>query len=133
MKKDRLKTNQRGFTFVELLVVITIIGVIFASGIVAFTSITIRSRDTRRRADLESIRQSLEMCRSLIGNYPTAIYDVGGLSCSASGPVLMTKVPTDPKPDTNCSTNYVYSRSSATVYTLTSCQEAGGTYQVSSP
>lgn len=125
--------KHQGFTFVELLVVITIIGVIFASGIVAFTSITVRSRDTRRRADLEAIRQSLEMCRSLMGSYPTTIYDVGGLSCSVSGPILMAKVPTDPRPDTSCAENYVYSRSSATVYTLTSCQEVGGTYQVSSP
>lgn len=122
-----------GFTFVELLVVITIIGVIFASGIVAYTSITTKSRDTRRRADLEAIRQSLEMCRSLTGNYPTAIYDDGGLSCSVSGPVLMTVVPTDPKPSSSCLDEYVYNRPTTTVYTLAACQEAGGTYQVASP
>jgi len=126
------KKNQ-GFTFVELLVVITIIGVIFASGIVAFTSITIRSRDTRRRSDLEAIRQSLEMCRSLSGEYPSAIYDAGGISCSASGPILMSIVPTDPKPGTNCNSQYTYVRSTTTTYTLTTCQESGGTYQVASP
>lgn len=125
--------KNKGFTFVELLVVITIIGVIFASGIVAFSSITIRSRDARRRSDLEAIRQSLEMCRSLTGSYPTSIYDVGGLSCSVSGPVLMTIVPTDPKTSLSCASQYVYNRSSATIYTLSSCQEVGGTYQVASP
>lgn len=129
MKKSRLS----GFTFVELLVVITIIGVIFASGIVAFTSISTRSRDTRRRADLEAIRQSLEMCRSLAGEYPASIYAAGGISCSASGPVLMNQVPTDPKPDGSCASQYAYVRTTTTTYTLTACQESGGTYQVASP
>lgn len=125
--------KNKGFTFVELLVVITIIGIIFASGIVAFTSISVKSRDTRRRADLEAIRQSLEMCRSLTGVYPTSIYDAGGISCSVSGPNLMKIVPTDPKPDTSCASQYVYVRSTTTTYTLTACQESGGTYQVASP
>ncbi len=122
-----------GFTFVELLVVITIIGVIFASAIVAYTSITVRSRDTKRRSDLEAIRQSLEMCRSLVGSYPTTIYAVGGISCSDTGPVLMANVPTDPKVSSSCLSQYIYNRSSATTYVLTACQENGGTYQVTSP
>lgn len=127
------KNKFAGFTFIELLVVITIIGIIFASGIVAFTSISVRSRDTRRRADLEAIRQSLEMCRSLVGEYPDSIYDNGGISCSVSGPILMSVVPTDPKPDTSCLSQYVYSRPTTTTYTLTACQESGGSYQVASP
>lgn len=125
----RSQTRQSGFTFVELLVVITIIGVIFASAIVAYTSITIRSRDVRRRSDLEAIRQSLEMCRSLVGAYPASIDS--GVSCSVTGPVLMAVLPTDPKPSVTCT--YTYSWASATSYTLTACQEAGGTYQVASP
>lgn len=110
----KLGGQEKGFTFVELLVVITIIGVIFASGIVAFTSITTRSRDTRRRSDLEAIRQSLEMCRSLAGVYPSAIYDAGGISCSPTGPILMSVVPTDPKPSDSCSSQYTYVRSTTT-------------------
>ncbi|EKD56047.1 MAG: hypothetical protein ACD_58C00311G0004 [uncultured bacterium] len=126
-------SSSRGFTFVELLVVITIIGVIFSSAIVAYTSITVRSRDTKRRTDLEAIRQSLEMCRSLTGEYPTAIYSAGGISCSVTGPILLAVVPTDPKPSTNCDLLYAYDRLTTTSYTLTACQEVGGNYQVASP
>jgi prepilin-type N-terminal cleavage/methylation domain-containing protein len=120
---------QAGFTFVELLVVITIIGVIIASAIVAYTSITIRSRDVRRRSDLEAIRQSLEMCRSLTGAYPASIET--NVSCSPTGPILMSVIPSDPKPSVTCV--YEYNWITATTYTLTACQEAGGTYQVASP
>lgn len=133
LRSPLVQLNNLGFTFIELLVVITIVGVIFSSGIVAFSSITVRSRDTRRRADLEAIRQSLEMCRSLTGSYPASIYDVGGLSCSGTGPVLMASVPTDPKTSADCALQYQYVRSTVTTYTLTSCQEVGGTYQVASP
>lgn len=127
------KRADQGFTFVELLVVITIVGVIFASGIVAYSSITVRSRDVRRRSDLEAIRQSLEMCRSLTGTYPLSI--ATNVSCSASGPILMTTIPTDPKPSETCSSSYVYAPVAPTYtsYTLTACQESGGTYQVASP
>jgi prepilin-type N-terminal cleavage/methylation domain-containing protein len=123
--------KNKGFTFIELLVVITIIGVIFASGIVAYTSITIRSRDVRRRSDLEAIRQSLEMCRSLVGTYPLNI--TTNVSCSASGPVLLTTIPTDPKPSANCVYSYFPIAPTYTTYTLTACQEAGGSYTVASP
>jgi prepilin-type N-terminal cleavage/methylation domain-containing protein len=121
----------KGFTFVELLVVITIIGVIFASGIVAYSSITVRSRDVRRRSDLESIRQSLEMCRSLTGAYPQNIDT--NVSCSASGPVLMATIPTDPKTSETCVYTYTPVAPTYTSYTLTACQEVGGIYQVASP
>src|SRR5258706_9202936 len=93
----------KGFTFIELLVVITIIGVIFASGIVTFSAITTKSRDTRRKADLEAMRQSLEMCRTLTGAYPDSSYvyqadeQNSTLSCGATGPQLMSKTPSDPK------------------------------------
>ena len=124
--------DKRGFTFIELLVVITIIGVIFASAIVTFTSITTRSRDTRRKADLEAVRQSLEMCRSLTGAYPDTIYDE--ISCSVSGPILLKNTPHDPKPCSDLVGAYSYDKASSTEYTLSApCMEIDTTYQVTNP
>lgn len=129
--------NNRGFTFVELLVVITIIGIIFASGAVAYTAITTRSRDARRKADLESIRQSVEMCRSLTGTYPAVVYESDmSLSCNgASGPVLMTKTPVDPRPCAGAPTGkYTYTPLTNVTYTLTApCMEVDTGYQVTNP
>ncbi len=121
--------KNKGFTFVELLVVITIIGVIFASGIVAYSSITMRSRDARRRADLEAIRQSLEMCRSLTGTYPLSILEE--ISCSGDGPTLMGTVPIEPKAVEGCAATYTYipQEPSYTSYVLSACNE----YEVTQP
>src|SRR3989344_2206691 len=120
--------NFKGFTFVELLVVITIIGVIFAAGIVSYSTITTRSRDARRKADLEAIRQSLEMCRSLTGAYPADISS--NVTCSV-GVVLLAKTPTDPKP---CGgppvvSAYTYSRPTTMTYTLSAPCFENGSYQ----
>ena len=122
------KLIDKGFTFVELLVVITIIGIIFASGIVSYTSISQRSRDTRRKSDIEAIRQSLEMCRSLSGVYPANI--TNSVTCT-TGEVLMTTVPNDPKPCPGVT--YTYVRPTTVSYTLTApCMESG-VYSVSQP
>lgn len=122
--KNHIKFASNGFTFVELLVVITIIGVIFSSGAVAYSAITVRSREARRQADIESIRQALEMCRSLTGSYPLSIAN----EVNCSGNVMLESTPKDPK----CNTVYVYSRSDATNYTLSANCE-GSTYSVKNP
>lgn len=132
---------KNGFTFIELLVTLTIIGVVFASGIVTFTALTTRSRDTRRKADMEAIRQSLEMCRSLIGTYPDSGYVYQAdptnsfLKCGASGPTLMQKTPVDPKPcPSSPDGEYTYNKTSDTTYTLSDgCMEVDTGYQVTNP
>jgi len=48
-----------GFTLVELLVVITIIGLLSASGFVAYGNLSQRNRNDRRRLDGQSIRSAL--------------------------------------------------------------------------
>lgn len=134
--------KNKGFTFVELLVVITIIAVIFAAGVVSYASIGLRSRDSRRKADLEAIRQSLEMCRTIAGEYPADIYTShnGYLSvvCTdTSETVTMKSTPLDPKPceapyDDGLYT-YVYPTADGG-YTLTAnCMEGDGSNQVTNP
>lgn len=87
----------RGFTFIELLVVITIIAVVFAAGVVSYTTISKNSRNARRSADMEAIRQALEMCRSIDGSYPASVYT--SVTCPVSITVVTLKTtPFDPKP-----------------------------------
>lgn len=113
--------KRNGFTFIELLVVITIIAVIFAAGVVSYTTISKNSRNARRSADMEAIRQALEMCRSIDGEYPAVVYP--SVTCPLTTTIVTLKTtPTDPK----CATaNYTYTPSGGG-YTLTaSCYEGG--------
>lgn len=126
-----MKKN-KGFTFVELLVVITIIAVVFAAGVVSYTSISKNSRDARRKADMEAIRQAVEMCRSITGSYPSGIY-IGptnqDVACNSTN-TTMYKTPKDPKDGSN----YSYS-TTGTGYSLTTSkmENIGNPYTVTNP
>jgi len=50
-----------GFTLIELLVVIAILGILSTIGIGAFVSSQVKSRDAKRKGDLQAISQALEM------------------------------------------------------------------------
>lgn len=93
-------TRKHGFTLIELLVGATIIGVLVAIGVVSYASVNKRSRDTKRRSDIEQLRSALEMYRADIGYYPN---NGGGGWTDANYltnvlvPTYMPVVPSDPK------------------------------------
>ncbi len=62
--------RQLGFTLVELLVVITIIGILSGIGISTFSSAQGRGRDAKRKADLHNMAIALQAYYSDHGVYP---------------------------------------------------------------
>lgn len=63
---------KKGFTLIELLVVIAIIGILITVGSVSYQRAVRLSRDSKRKTDLEQIRQAMETYRSENGTYPDA-------------------------------------------------------------
>ncbi len=65
------QSNQvKGFTLVELLIVISIIAILSVIGITVFSGIQKGARDARRKADIDSIAKAYEVKYSAIGTYP---------------------------------------------------------------
>lgn len=62
--------KQLGFTFVELMVVIAIIGILSAVVIVPLNQSTEQSRDAQRQADLRAMQTALELFKQKYGRYP---------------------------------------------------------------
>lgn len=62
--------KQPGFTIVELLIVIVVIGILAAITIVAYNGIQQRSRDAIRVSDLKNIQKSLELFNVDQGRFP---------------------------------------------------------------
>ena len=52
--------NTSGFTLIELMVVVAIIGILMAAGILAFSGAQRNARDAKRRADIDAISKALE-------------------------------------------------------------------------
>jgi len=61
-----------GFSLIEILVVITIIGVLSAAGLVFFTRAGVSARDGRRKTDLEQLRSALVLYRTDNAAYPAS-------------------------------------------------------------
>lgn len=55
-----ISKKQTGFTIVELLIVIVVIGILAAITIVAYNGIQNRARDTQRRSDIAQIKKALQ-------------------------------------------------------------------------
>ncbi len=66
-----LKQRQSGFTIVELLIVIVIIGILATLVIVTFSGVQQRARDSERKTDINAIAGQLEAAYAKSGVYPT--------------------------------------------------------------
>ncbi|MCA9369920.1 MAG: type II secretion system protein [Pseudomonadales bacterium] len=108
--------QQRGFTLIELLVTVTIIAVLMGIGFVSYSNASKASRDSKRMADIEAVRQALALYRSEEGGYPIAINNgyVNMVVQLVSGGYLSNPYPVDP----GATTPYHYSYSVGGVYCL---------------
>lgn len=84
MSAQSNQTTPRGFTLVELLVVISIIAILSVIGITIFSSAQKAARDAKRRADLKAIANALEQFKTATGNYPQVANTGGPWFCENS-------------------------------------------------
>ena len=129
---------KRGFTLVELLVVISIIGILSSFVSYSIGNAQAKGRDSRRKSDLDTIKKALELAKTdstASAFYPKCVtYTTNECTIAASttNPAMSTTylstVPKDPK----TSINYTYHPtpdscgvSGCTGYTLYACLENG--------
>ncbi len=136
---------KKGFTLVELLVVIAIIGILSTLSVVSLNSARAKSRDARRLSDIKQIRTALDMYYDSSSTYPlscTTTLGTGNCACLTSvgwtntsttnctGTIFMQKVPSDPL----SSASYTYtSTSSGQSYEIVYKLEANSASSTATP
>ena len=89
--KTKRKRRERGFTLVEMMVVIVIIGLLATVVIINVMPATDRAAQTRVKADLATLGQALDMYRLENMRYPTAQEGLAALQ-----PNYVRRLPNDP-------------------------------------
>ena len=69
----KTSTVSRGFTIIELLVVIVIIGILVAITAVSYNGITKSAKESALKSELKRISTSLELHKAKNGTYPTSL------------------------------------------------------------
>ncbi len=144
-----LKNRSKGFTIIELLIVIVVIAILATLVIVTFTGIQQKARDSQRQTDVNALDSHVEAYFASNGNYPTLanLQDATWVKNNLKG--LDPQALLDPKAaatdtilGTATSKAYGYAATPAscdntagnecTAFTLTADLEAGGTFTKSS-
>ncbi len=87
----RILNKKNGFTLVELLVVIAIIGILLTVALASYSTVQKKTRDGRKKQDLQAFQQAMEQFYSDTNVYPTA------LPQTVNGKTYLQSIPNDPK------------------------------------
>lgn len=136
MKKNQ---SQTGFTLIEMLVVVAIIGLLSSVVVTSLAQTRRKARDSKRIEDLSQISKALELYYGTNNGYPNtsgawwgAVGSCGGSHgvTGATGyvpnlaPTFIGVLPLDPKPSTGACSGYAY-RSDGANYKLISNSVSG--------
>lgn len=139
--------QESGFTLLELLIVLVIIGILAVLIIPNLVSGPARARDSQRKSDMRNVKTALETYFNDNNQYPAGSGTAGYIGLSSTLiPNYIKVLPVDPKAGTQSAPIYQYnatcsgSPSVCTSYMLQTTLEntsdpqagAGGTYTVTS-
>ncbi len=142
-----LQRKEKGFTIVELLIVIVVIGILAALVITTFSGIQRKARDSERQTDINAIHGQVEAFYAQNGRYPTnanldddawvsgnlkgldpsALQDPKGADNNLGGAAAANVYAYVESPS-GCDNDPATATADCTGYALTATLEGGGTY-----
>ncbi len=98
--KQILFRNSKAFTLIELLIVVSIIGILMAIGLINYRIFIDKAEDAQRVSDLRFIQSALEQYRADQHYYPPSsdlVKSGSSLNSPDEGKTYLGKIPKDPR------------------------------------
>lgn len=118
--------NAKGFTLIEILIVVAIIGILTGLVTVNLSAARERARDVQRKGDVKQIQQALELYKN--DQNPPDYPDTLSWKTDLLAGEYMKQSPVDPKEKnaTGSWVDYAYAKGADLTYSLVVCLENSG-------
>jgi type IV pilus assembly protein PilA len=123
--RRKMLGSQRGFTLIELMIVVAIIGILAAIAIALYANVHARARLAKAQADVRAIASSITLYQTHMGAVPPSLAALNSPQTNSFGVTAGPFLPATPAPPQGWAA-YNYTSTTGDTYTVSSSSAADG-------